>query len=113
MTAKKAMLDAMLAIGSAHAGQRLTHDELLERLKDDAFRARFNGPIPEVVMFPNEDAARTARTLEAALSKPTKPAQRSRSKVCACGHPKTDHYRSKWDCAACSCDDFRSEEVTP
>ena len=46
MSGRNQMLDVFTAIGSAHAGAPLTPDALLERLKDPAFRARFNGPPP-------------------------------------------------------------------
>lgn len=69
------LLDVFLAIGSAHAGETLTHEQLLERMKghpDDperdaaaeAFRARFNGPLPAVVVLPDEETAVIAALFE-------------------------------------------------
>lgn len=58
------MLDAFLAIGSAHAGEPLTHAQLLERLRDDDFRARFNGPPSPEVTFPDEETAAAAAAFE-------------------------------------------------
>ena len=56
--------DALLAIGSAHAGEPLTHEQLLERLRDPAFRARFNGPLPDVVVYPDAETAALASAFE-------------------------------------------------
>lgn len=58
------LLDVFLAIGSAHAGEPLTHDALMERLRDPAFRARFNGPPPAEVVFPDEQTAAMAAAFE-------------------------------------------------
>lgn len=69
------MLDVFLAIGSAHAGEPLTHEALLERFRghpDDperdaaaaAFRAKFNGQPPAEVTFQDEEAAALAAEFE-------------------------------------------------
>lgn len=69
------LLDVFLALGSAHAGETLTHEQLIERMQghpDDperdaaaaAFRARFNGPPPAVVTFPDEETAALAAAFE-------------------------------------------------
>lgn len=63
------LLDAFLAIGSAHAGEPLTHEALLERLLDDDFRRRFNGPPPAVVAFPDEQTAALAAAFENAATR--------------------------------------------
>ena len=74
------LLDVFLAIGSAHAGEPLTHEQLLERMKghpDDperdaaaaAFRTRFNGPLPAVVVRPDEETAVIAALFENAGSR--------------------------------------------
>lgn len=60
----KMMLDVFLAIGSAHAGGPLTHGQLLERLRDPEFRARFNGPPSPEVTFPDEETAAAAVAFE-------------------------------------------------
>ena len=64
MSARADMLKVFTAIGSAHAGKPLTPDALLERLKDPAFRARFNGPPPPTVTFPDERTAALAAAFE-------------------------------------------------
>lgn len=57
----------MLAIGSAHAGERLTQEQLMDRLKTDpAFRAKFNGPMPAKVVFPDALTASVASDFESA-----------------------------------------------
>ncbi len=61
---KPRLADALLAIGSAHAGEPLTHEQLLERLRDPVFRARFNGPAPAKVVFPDEETAALAVAFE-------------------------------------------------
>lgn len=66
MTKPDRMLAMFLAIGSAHAGEPLTHETLLERLRDPEFRRRFNGPSPAVVTFPDEEAAALAVAFEKA-----------------------------------------------
>lgn len=58
------LLDALVAIGSAHAGEQLTPEELYRRLADDDFRARFNGPPPSSVTFPDEATAALATAFE-------------------------------------------------
>lgn len=63
------LLDVLTAIGSAHAGEPLTEEELLARLRDPAFRARFNGPPPAEVTFPNEETAALAVAFENAGSR--------------------------------------------
>jgi len=64
------MLRGMLAIGSAHAGELLTHDQLLARLQNADFRRRFNGPPPSRVEFESEEDARAAVDFERARKKP-------------------------------------------
>ena len=67
MTARDRMLDVFLAIGSAHAGEPITHPMLLERLLcDPDFRRRFNGPPPVEVEFPDEETAAAAVAFESA-----------------------------------------------
>jgi hypothetical protein len=71
---KPRLADALLAIGSAHAGEPLTHEQLLRRLLGDgtpegaaraaAFRARFNRPAPPKVTFPDEETAALATAFE-------------------------------------------------
>lgn len=58
------LLDALVAIGSAHAGEPLTPEALLERLRDPGFRRRFNGPPPSEVTFPDEETAALAAWFE-------------------------------------------------
>ena len=58
------MVDMLTAIGSAHAGERLTPEQLLERLRDPEFRARFNGPPPAEVAFDDEATAAFAARFE-------------------------------------------------
>lgn len=65
-TPRERMLAVMTAIGSAHAGERLTPEQLLERLRDPAFRARFNGPMPSAVTFPDADTAALASSFQEA-----------------------------------------------
>lgn len=67
---KPHMLDVFLAIGSAHAGEPLTHEALLERLRDPDFRRRFNGPPPAVVTFPDAETAELAAAFENARKAP-------------------------------------------
>lgn len=62
--AKPTLLSALTAIGSAHAGEALTPEALLERLRDPEFRRRFNGPPPAKVTFPDEATARLASDFE-------------------------------------------------
>lgn len=64
MSPRDRMLAAFAAIGSAHAGEPLTPQQLMERLRDPQFRARFNGPVPPVVEFPDEETARAAAEFE-------------------------------------------------
>ena len=72
MSGRNQMLDVFTAIGSAHAGAPLTPDALLERLKDPAFRARFNGPPPPTVTFPDERTAARTAALAAAFENATR-----------------------------------------
>lgn len=58
------LLDVLVAIGSAHAGEPLTPEALLQRLRDDDFRRRFNGPPPAEVTFPDEQTAALAAAFE-------------------------------------------------
>lgn len=58
----------MLAIGSAHAGKRLTHAELLERMKDPDFRKKFNGQFPDTVVYPDVHTAHLATEFERAAT---------------------------------------------
>lgn len=58
------LLAALTAIGSAHAGEVLTPEALLERLRDPEFRRRFNGPVPPVVVFPDAETAEAAAAFE-------------------------------------------------
>lgn len=55
---------AFAAIGSAIAGEALTPDALMRRLRDADFRKRFNGPAPPVVVFPDEATAKWAADFE-------------------------------------------------
>ena len=64
MSARRQMLDIFVAIGSAHAGEPLTEEQLLERLRDPGFRARFNGPPPAEVTFPDEATAALATAFQ-------------------------------------------------
>lgn len=64
MTFHDRVMAMFVAIGSAHAGEQLTADSLLERLADDDFRARFNGPPPPEVVFPDEETAALAAAFE-------------------------------------------------
>lgn len=64
------LLDVFLAIGSAHAGEPLTQEGLLERLKDPEFMRRFNGPPPPVVTFPDAETAALAAAFENAGRRP-------------------------------------------
>ena len=64
------LLDAFVAIGSAHAGEPLTPEALHERLlRDPVFRALFNGPPPAEVTFPDEETAIVAVLFEHAGSR--------------------------------------------
>lgn len=67
------LLDVFLTIGSAHAGEPLTHEALMERLLDPTFRARFNGPPPAEVVFADEQTAATATAFENAGKRGVKP----------------------------------------
>ncbi len=58
------LLSALTAIGSAHAGEALTPEALLGRLRDPEFRRRFNGPAPAEVVFPDEATAAFAAAFE-------------------------------------------------
>jgi 3-oxoacyl-[acyl-carrier-protein] synthase III len=61
MTQRDRMLAMFLAIGSAHAGEPLTHEDLLHRLETDPdFMRRFNGPPPPEVEFHDEETAALA-----------------------------------------------------
>ena len=72
--AKPALLDVFSAIGSAHAGESLTPEQLQRRLLGDGapegdkraadLRARFNGPAPSVISFPDEQTAALAIDFE-------------------------------------------------
>lgn len=85
MTKRERLLAALAAIGSAHAGEPLTPSELEARLLGDgtpegaaraaAFRARFNGPAPPVVVFPDEETARVAVEFENAAKRPPDPTE--------------------------------------
>ncbi len=66
---KPSLLAALTAIGSAHAGETLTPEALLERLRDPDFRRRFNGPPPPVVTFPDAETAEAAAAFENARRK--------------------------------------------
>ncbi len=64
MTARDRLLAVFLSQGSAIAGEPLTHAEMMERLKDPAFREAFNGPTPPVVKYPDAETARAASDFE-------------------------------------------------
>lgn len=70
MSARDAMLRVFVAIGAAHAGGPLTLEALMERLRDPVFRARFNGPPPAAVTFPDEETAALAARFENAKRVP-------------------------------------------
>lgn len=80
MTKRQRLLAALTAVGSAHAGKDLTPEELQALLLGDgtpegaaraaAFRARFNGPPPPMVTFPDEATARVAVEFENAAGRP-------------------------------------------
>lgn len=63
------LLAALVAIGSAHAGEPLTPEALYERLRDPNFRRRFNGPPPPKVTFPDEETAAVAAAFENAATR--------------------------------------------
>lgn len=63
-SAASSTLDALTAIGSAHAGKALAPEALLERLRDADFRRRFNGPAPARVTFPDPETAALATAFE-------------------------------------------------
>lgn len=65
------MLAMFVAIGSAHAGEPLTPDELVAKLQTDQdFMRRFNGPVPAEVAFPDEATAALAVTWQSMAVKP-------------------------------------------
>ena len=66
MTARDRLLAVFLSQGSAIAGEPLTPAEMMERLKDPAFRAAFNGPTPPVVKYPDAEAGALASRFEEA-----------------------------------------------
>lgn len=63
-SARDQMLAMFVAQGSAIAGEPLTRETLFERLRDPEFRARFNGPAPTVVRYPDAATARLAAGFE-------------------------------------------------
>lgn len=64
MTARDRMLSVFLAIGSAHAGTPLAHEDLLLCLCNPDSRRRFNGPPPPEVTFPDEETAALAAAFQ-------------------------------------------------
>lgn len=63
MTARDRLLAVFLAQGSAIAGKPLAPAEMLERLKDPAFREAFNRGAP-VVKYPDAETAKMASAFE-------------------------------------------------
>lgn len=67
MSNRDRMLAMFAAIGSAHVGEPLTAESLLERLHSDPeFMRRFNGSMPGVVKFPDAETARLAAAFDSA-----------------------------------------------
>ena len=69
MTARDRLLAVFLSQGSAIAGNPLTPAEMMERLKDPAFREAFNEPPPPVVKYPDAETAALASRFEEAAVK--------------------------------------------